>query len=1118
MVEDFAPTQESKANRILGFAIPINAETLIVIVLLVIAILTRFVDLETRVMSHDESLHTYFSWQLAEGRGFAHDPLMHGPFQFHVVAFSYFLFGDSDASARFPAAFAGVLSVAMLYLFRRWLGKRGALIAMALMVVSPYLLYYGRYVRNELLVVPMALLMFYSIFRYYEDRQAHWLYLLAAALALHFTTKETAFIYALQLLLFLAVYFVYRAMQQNWDQSLHKVMFLLGTTSLAIGGGITLFSIFRERSAAGESLSGVAQPADPTAAAVAEGLAVSPVVRLAMILAVAGLLLMVSSLILAFGRRLREDFPTLDILIISSTLTIPQGAALVANLIGWDPLNYKQPFAYNRTLVVVLLLVGVCVLIGSLWDWRRWLIATGVFFGIFTIFYTTVFTNGNGFATGLVGSLGYWLEQHGVERGSQPWYYYMLVQVPVYEFLPAIGSLLGGFLLFKRGRSPATLVEDPDDPRFPVIGFLGYWALTSLFVYSFAGERMPWLTAHITLPMILFGAWAIAQLVDQVPWRKLRELGWLIPLMMLIFLAATAGALGALLGENPPFQGRELTQLNATTSFLTALAVASASLFALVRLASDWAGMELTRLSIVLVLGFLFVQTGRTAFQSSYQNYDEATEYLVYAHAATGVKTVMDQVRELSMRTTDGLAIDVGFDDDVSWPINWYMRNYSSHHYFGPNPTRELLNYPLVIVGDNNYAKVDPLLSDRFYQFDYIRMWWPMQEYWNLTWERIRNALTSPEYREALFEIWLNRDYTKYGELTGRDYSLENWQPSDRMRLYIRKDIAAMVWDYGVSPVSAEALQPIEDPYKGVMRVLSAMKIFGLEGTAPGEFARPRALAAGPGGTLFVADTNNHRIQRISPEGEVLNVWGRFADRRQGDAPGGTFNEPWGIAAAPDGSVYVADTWNHRIQRFTAEGEFLTMFGFEGQGETLDAFWGPREVAVHPDGRVFVADTGNHRIGIFSAEGAPLGSIGGSGYLPGELSEPVGVAVSKDGRVYVADTWNQRIQVFEETATGFFEVVTEWIIDGWYGQSLENKPYLDVSANGDVCTTDPEGYRVLCFDEEGEFLMGWGQYGSAESQFDILNGITFSEGDSIWVVDSGNNRLMQFDYVRPSES
>ena len=113
---------------------------------------------------------------------------------------------------------------------------------------------------------------------------------------------------------------------------------------------------------------------------------------------------------------------------------------------------------------------------------------------------------------------------------------------------------------------------------------------------------------------------------------------------------------------------------------------------------------------------------------------------MVYAHSATGVKNVMDQVEDLSRRTTDGLSIRVAFDDDVSWPINWYMRNYDQSLYYGPSPSRDLLNYPIVIAGDNNWAKVDPLMEDLYHSFEYIRMWWPMQDYFALTTERLATA------------------------------------------------------------------------------------------------------------------------------------------------------------------------------------------------------------------------------------------------------------------------------------------------------------------------------------------------------------------------------------------
>ena len=144
-------------------------EFLLALLILLLAIASRFYDLESRVMSHDESEHTYFSWLLAETGKYQHTPITHGPLQFHILALTYRLFGDTDATSRFPAAFCGVLAIGMLYAFRRWLGRWGALVGMVLMLVSPYMLFYTRYVRNEALLLPVTLLMFIGIFRYYVD-------------------------------------------------------------------------------------------------------------------------------------------------------------------------------------------------------------------------------------------------------------------------------------------------------------------------------------------------------------------------------------------------------------------------------------------------------------------------------------------------------------------------------------------------------------------------------------------------------------------------------------------------------------------------------------------------------------------------------------------------------------------------------------------------------------------------------------------------------------------------------------------------------------------------------------------------------------------------------------
>jgi DNA-binding beta-propeller fold protein YncE len=220
--------------------------------------------------------------------------------------------------------------------------------------------------------------------------------------------------------------------------------------------------------------------------------------------------------------------------------------------------------------------------------------------------------------------------------------------------------------------------------------------------------------------------------------------------------------------------------------------------------------------------------------------------------------------------------------------------------------------------------------------------------------------------------------------------------------------------------------------------------------------------------SILSSNSGNNRIQHLSPDGKVLQVWGTFADISKGDAPGGTFNEPWGVAVGPDGSVYVADTWNYRIQKFSADGKFLSMWG-HGPADTPDAFYGPRGIVVDTQGHVIVADTGNKRILIFDANGTFLAQFGSQGLEAGQFDEPVDVALDSSGNIYVTDTWNQRIQVFSPDPTGLvFTLLAQWPIDGWYSQSLDNKPFITVDAQADSFVTDPEGCRVIEFSPEGQ--------------------------------------------------
>ncbi len=1090
-------------------------EVIIFSLLIIAAFATRFYDLEARVMSHDETSHVYFSWLLYRGQGYAHDPVTHGPFQFHVVALSYFLFGDNDLTARIPAVLFNIATIAFIWNFRRYLGRAGALVGGLMLLISPYILYYGRYVRNEAFVGFFGLLTIWAILRYLDNGSPRYLYWLTAATVLHITTKETAYIYTAQALLFLAIYLVYRLTRAEWKDDTRRDAFVVALilALLLLTATFASSQFIQPEVITPDGPSAPLPPVEFTFPAwlrnVLLGLSV-------LTLGGAGYFLFTD-----FGLpRLRQE-RSFSLLMLLGTLILPQLTPMAVNFVGWKiPVNASEVSALGMTQIVQIaaFLVPIAIIsvaLGLWWNSREWLINAGIFYGIFTVLYTTLFTNGAGFFTGLLGSLGYWLAQQGVERGSQPLYYYALLQVPFYEFLPALAGLFAlglGVVCSFRGSGKARLAEaeaaEVAEEKAPTFWLLAFWSLTSLAAYTIAGERMPWLTFHITLPLILLSAWGIGWLIDHIDWQAFHaRRGWITLLLVIVLMLSLSAAIGSLLSPNPPFAGKSLDQLSETSTFLvSALTAIGLSIFLGLRI-KDWRPGQAAGIFLLVFFAFLALLTTRSAFLASYINYDNATEFLVYAHSGPGVKQALAQIEDISRRTTGTLEIAVAYDNDTTYPYWWYLRNYSQQRFYGGNPTRDLRDAPLILVGDNNYGKLEPIVGQAYYQFDYIRIWWPNQDYYGLTWQRIWDAVRSPEMRHALYRIWMYRDYSEYGRLTNKDMSLSNWSPAGRMRLYVRKDIASTLWDYGSAPAAGEI---VADPYEGKQIELPADQVIGGPGSQVVSMQRPRGIAVAPDGSLYVSDTGSHRILHIDTDGVVLHTWGSFADIAKGAAPGGTFYEPWGLAVDPYGAVYVADTWNHRIQKFTADGQFLTMWGYFGQAETPTGFWGPRSVAVDATGLVYVTDTGNKRVVIFDGDGNFVKEFGTVGFQPGEFDEPVGLAVAPNGTVYVADTWNQRLQAMQIDASGQYTPSYVWDVVAWYGQSLENKPYLAIGSQGNLFAADPEGYRILEFQPNGDFVRYWGSFGAGPDGLNLPTGIAADPDGGLWVVDSGNNRIVHF--------
>jgi len=384
--------------------------------LLLFSLAARLAGLGVRALSHDESLHAVYSRYLAGNFHYQHDPMMHGPLLFHLNALVYSILGISDFTARLIPALAGTACVGAAALYRRWLGKAGAFAAAALISIHPGLLYYSRYIRNDIYISLFTLLMLWAVLRYLEEGKPKHLIALGISLGLSFACKEVCFIHG----------------------------FVLGCTLLLLH----LLSRFPQ--------SQIPLP--------------------------------------------NSEIPSrsMDLALILLTLALPFATPLLHRFIGWDPLDSRSATGQTRTFALALGMSALSASTAIVWfgtgeRLRVWMRAMGCFWTIQLLLYTTLLTNiRQGLASGIAGSLGYWLAQHEVRRGSpDPLFYLSLLLL--YEPL----------LLLTAGPGLRRL-------RFLPALFIGLCFAGHLVIYSWAGERMPWLLVHISLPLCLLAGPALA--------------------------------------------------------------------------------------------------------------------------------------------------------------------------------------------------------------------------------------------------------------------------------------------------------------------------------------------------------------------------------------------------------------------------------------------------------------------------------------------------------------------------------------------------------------------------------------------------------------------------------
>jgi uncharacterized protein (TIGR03663 family) len=987
--------------------------------LLLLNALTHFVGLGDRAMSHDESIHAYYSWELAENGSYRHDPTYHGPLLYNLDALVFILVGDSDATARLVPALAGLFLIALVYGARRHLGEMGAFCAAVLMSLSPALLFYGRYLRNDIYMAAWTLLWALAAWRYLETRRAAWLFGVALAMALSFATKETSFIFG-----------------------------------AVIGSFFLLLTLVRMK----------------------------------------------------WGGESWRESASGDLVLLMLGLVLPFAAPLLYLVLGWDPVDFGSELAWRRFLMVVPPLAATALALVGLALWLRraqptkkdaphrtqvagpsWPVWCALFAGFWlfeTLLFTTWLTNPRrGLISGFIGSLGYWLGQHEVARGDHPWFYYLLI-AGLYEFLPLLLSVMAGIgLIRRRGlltNLTGTVISGPRaaggeplaNPHRAPLGlmpwFLVWWVVMSWLVFSLAGEKMPWLVVHLTLPMILLSGWWLGRALESVEWRQWSWERLLLPAAApLLLLVSVVGLLRA------PFRGREVQQIADTTRFLLAIGIVLAVAVLVVRwLRRNRRGRVAAARWLVLTLGgvaALGLLTLRTALLLNYRNSESAVELMVYAHATPDLKITLGEIDELDRHAGPEGGVRIAYDAETSWPFVWYLRDRPGRLFFGSEPTPDLTEVPIIVSGPASQDRLWPFTGQGYARRQYRLLWWPPYSFTNFGARDLWRVLADGALRR---QVW---QYLAHRRVPASFY--DEWPQRRDFFVHFKRDLVLQAW--GLDP--SEAALGDTAAAADAVDELRVDPLAVHAGPYDGEPLRvPAQIAVGEDGDRLVADSGNDRIVVLSRNGTLERILGTACGAQNGrpcldpDESGPLpvesekLEEPWGVATLPDGRIVVADTWNGRLLTFDRDGQPLASWGRPQIGGSppvaVNRLYGPRSVVYREKtGELLLGDTGHHRIVALSGDDSQA-VIGGPGITEGRFQEPVGVAIDgADGSVLIADTWNRRVQRLAADLT----FRTQWPVPGWEGRGAFNKPYLAVDGRGFVYASDPERSRILVFDREG---------------------------------------------------
>ena len=452
----------------------------VVIFLIFLAVLSRLTYLGNRAFHHDESLDAWFSLQYLDGTYKGYDPVYHGPLRFYITAGFFWIFGQSDEVARLLPALSGIVVAALPWVWRRNLGPIGTLTSVGLIVISPTMLYFSRFGREDTFFLALTFLTVLTFFAFLNNPK-RWhplavLILLVLALAVKESVFLTVFIFGSFGMIVFAQDLILASQAGSGGMKKRKPIYEEAVREITIEEGHRRSIMIRTR---------VLQEFQPRK--VKEE-------KIRRFFLVGGLLLLLMTFWWIGLDPEREDGnPTV------LKLGLYGALLFVVIIVCWCSAIGSGTRLANVRIIKTLrtpqrvgwVLAGVA--------------ASILFLLLFTQFFQEF--DGPGAITapygairnGLISGFEYWLGEQGTVRGDARWQYY-LVLLSAYEWL-AIG--LAAFGMMRVLRKPDLFGQ-----------IIVWWVCASLIIHSWAGERMPWLIVHPLLPIIILAGIGLQSIWD----------------------------------------------------------------------------------------------------------------------------------------------------------------------------------------------------------------------------------------------------------------------------------------------------------------------------------------------------------------------------------------------------------------------------------------------------------------------------------------------------------------------------------------------------------------------------------------------------------------------------